>query len=138
MSECAYVYVLSANGRTKIGLADNVEKRVSGIRHAIGCEVTVHGSRAFPSRRSAAAAERLLMRRFADDRLLGEWFTTAPDQCLDALHHMECPAIAEAPQAPSPTPAPSRSDIIYETALAMAEGRATADQVRMSMMLINA
>lgn len=94
----SFVYIISCEGRTKIGLADDVERRRGGIEKAIGIAVELHGSRGFLSRNTAGVVERQLHARFADSRLLGEWFRATPTEALAALAAVVPPA--EAPPRP--------------------------------------
>lgn len=71
----AYVYLVEAAGRYKIGSAVDVAKRVASIQAMCPVPVTV----------VAAAArdrtyERTLHREFAAQRLHGEWFALTPEQ----------------------------------------------------------
>lgn len=136
MEMACFVYVMRCEGRTKIGMADDVEKRRRGIQHAVGSPVTLCGKREFLSRKVASAVERSLHSIFAANRLHGEWFTVGAEQAYGALEAMEPPPVTERQVAQARPAAPSR-DIIYDAALAMAEGRASRAQIDEAMLLIN-
>lgn len=91
-----FVYVMSCEGRTKIGMSNNVRARRRGVETASGMEVTLHGEKKFPNKRSAGEAERSLHGIFSSSRLHGEWFSIPAADALAALLAL--------PDAPEPEP----------------------------------
>lgn len=122
----ANVYVLSCEGRTKIGLAYDVEHRRRGIEKAVGAAVELHGSRSFLSRNTAGIVERELHAKFASDRLLGEWFNIAPAEALQALAAVVPPA---EPSSAEPAKGYDRAEETMQKALAHLEALAKRKRV---------
>lgn len=83
-SRPAHVYVASDGQRTKIGVASNPHRRMTGLRTASPLVALVH-ARQFDSRSQAVAAERALHAHFAEQRVAGEWFAVAPEEAVASL-----------------------------------------------------
>lgn len=79
-----HVYVATDGQRTKIGVASNPQRRMSGLRTAAPMVTLVH-ARQFDTRSTAIATERALHTKFAGKRVAGEWFAIDPAEAVAGL-----------------------------------------------------
>jgi hypothetical protein len=83
--------VITCQGRTKIGIAANVEKRRLGLERSAGVPMLLFSSRRFADREIARIVERELHRRFAQSRGVGEWFSIQASDAAAELATIEAP-----------------------------------------------
>lgn len=74
-----FLYLAQRAQYLKIGVSGNAEKRVASLSTGLGETVTLVATRRFSSREQAMAAERKAHEKFAEHRLLGEWFHDVPE-----------------------------------------------------------
>ncbi len=86
-----FVYVMERAGHLKIGLSTDPEKRLRQIQTASPEPIALIATRQFANRLTAAAAERLLHKRFARKRHVGEWFNAEKHRVLAALQGSTLP-----------------------------------------------
>ena len=58
----------------KIGITNNIKRRLRAFNHSIPFDVKLKFYAKFPDRESAAVAETIVKKHFANDNLRGEWF----------------------------------------------------------------
>lgn len=73
-----YVYAMSAEGRTKVGISSNPKKRLDTLQTAHAAQIVLVGLLACETREEARAVEASIHRRLAASRLMGEWFAVEP------------------------------------------------------------
>lgn len=91
-----YVYVMSSNGRSKIGLTADLQKRKRQLQNASGLDIVLRTYRLFSSLASATAVEAQLHRQFSRWREKGEWFGVTADKIAEHLHSAEDPQMVDA------------------------------------------
>ncbi len=73
------VYLMESEGRLKIGMSQDPKGRARTLSTGSGQEVRLVAEHRYSSRGEASRAESELHERFADYRLLGEWFRDVPE-----------------------------------------------------------
>jgi hypothetical protein len=81
----AHVYVISADGRCKIGVARNTQKRRSSLQVGSGAELIVFGQVRVPTRLDALQIERAAHDTLGWARERGEWFCLDPRYALSVV-----------------------------------------------------
>lgn len=73
----AHVYIIrnGVNGHYKIGIANNVERRLEELQVGNPVELFIVCKFFFKSRKVANKVEKSLHNRFKDHRVRGEWFS---------------------------------------------------------------
>lgn len=84
MKTAVYIIGWADGSPLKIGLAQNVKKRLAGIQTGCPYKLKVIGVRWFKNRADAKLAEALLHAELQDHRLEGEWFAVSIDQAKAA------------------------------------------------------
>lgn len=74
-----FVYLMESEGKLKIGMSQDPEGRAQVLSTSGGQEVRLVAKHRYSSRGEAGRAESELHERFADHRLLGEWFRDVPE-----------------------------------------------------------
>lgn len=79
-----YVYLIQSEttSHTKIGISHDPKIRIKQIKLDIRQPLAIRATVACPGKRAARDLEKLLHRRFASDRLYGEWFGLTPEEIL--------------------------------------------------------
>ncbi len=80
--EKGFVYFILVDDRIKIGYSTDVEKRVATLQTASGSRFET-----VTYRKGGRAMEARYHRRWADQRLSGEWFTATPELLAEMAHH---------------------------------------------------
>jgi predicted GIY-YIG superfamily endonuclease len=78
-----YLYVIAElgdSGPTKIGISQNVNKRLSGLQNGNPRKIALYSKFKIPDRQSAIQLEYLILRKFRTDgaSLCGEWVQVSP------------------------------------------------------------
>jgi hypothetical protein len=81
----ACVYVITSQGRVKIGIATDAKVRMGYLQLACPYPLALVAERQFASRREARDAEKALHVQFAAQRLWGEWFDVDVQIVLEAF-----------------------------------------------------
>jgi hypothetical protein len=84
-NEPTHVYVMTCEGRVKIGVAADVATRLDHLQMACPLPIEVAHKRLFPSRTNARLVERSLHARFGANRLHGEWFAIDAAEAVAAV-----------------------------------------------------
>lgn len=79
----SYVYLITNSKAVKIGIANDPEKRLSGLQTSHYEPLRICCTFRCADRASAAQLESLLHKRYASDRLRGEWFSLNPNAIVD-------------------------------------------------------
>lgn len=108
LSDGCSVYVITCEGRTKIGIAADPEERRLGLEMGSGLPMTLRAARRFGSRDIAGRIERELHAQFARNRHIGEWFDLAAEVAERAL--------MDAPEPPRPAERKTPAEIIDDPA----------------------
>lgn len=88
-NKCVYVFGTN-NDTVKIGVAVDVEKRISAIEHASGAEVLKYCATALMNAKKAFEIESACHKHFKDKRLKGEFFKITFDEaCAELQKHAE-------------------------------------------------
>jgi len=82
-----YIYAIEANrGQVKIGMAAEPRQRLSGLQTGSPVELTLLAAGAAEKPK---AAEKELHRRYADDRIRGEWFRLKREDVLELVETVD-------------------------------------------------
>jgi hypothetical protein len=123
-----WVYVFRAAHGVKVGITGvDVEMRRRGIEMAAGVEVELVAAFAVPRHR-AGVVEMSAHRALAEQRTLGEWFSSSPAEAVAAVRA----AIEHADLTPRPhVPREPQAEPVHPlVALAELGGRATLNDLR--------
>lgn len=85
--QLTYVYVIAAqdDGRCKVGIADNPEKRARHLQNGNPDRISVIFKRPYQTRRQAIAEERRVLREFREHRLASEWLRVQPQIVIQSI-----------------------------------------------------
>ena len=85
-SNSCYVYVIqAASGAVKIGIAANVQSRLSDLQSANHEKLTVVHTLGFATRRVAQAVEQAMHESYAPYSIRGEWFTVNAERVIEDM-----------------------------------------------------
>lgn len=88
-----FVYVMQWQDKIKIGISRDPSKRLRQLQLANPGEVRLLHTKVFSTRPSAIKIERSLHKRFADHRLLGEWFGISSERAIKWLERAKDPQL---------------------------------------------
>lgn len=108
----ASVYIMSAGGRIKIGLASDVAKRQKQMQNGSPARVELLAHRQFGTRLSAKDVEGRLHRKFSRRRLWGEWFSGDPASMIKALEAITDPELHIDSWVPGMPPEIAQAEIL--------------------------
>lgn len=78
----SYVYLIASGKAVKIGIADNPKNRLSSLQTANYESLRIYCAFQCESRSKAIQLEGLLHKRYAANKLKGEWFSVAPEKVV--------------------------------------------------------
>lgn len=87
------VYVMQWQNKVKIGISRDPSARLRQLQLANPGEVRLIHTRVFSTRPGAIKVERSLHKRFADHRLLGEWFSIPAERAIKWVERAKDPEI---------------------------------------------
>lgn len=82
------LYVMACDGFLKIGIAENVARRLRTIQAMNAKQVSVIKTYQFNHRTAAKIAEAAVHHALADFHHAGEWFAAPPETAYEAIHHV--------------------------------------------------
>lgn len=78
----SYVYLIVSGSAVKIGIAENPQKRLVTLQIGHHDDLRIYHTFQCADKLEAAQLETLLHRRYASDKLRGEWFSTDPEKIV--------------------------------------------------------